>query len=85
MDRYCFICGRTTDLVRHHIYPGTAMRKVSEKYGAVADLCVDCHTGPNGVHQNTEMKKFLQRTWQAKFEEEHGRDEFVRIFGGYVQ
>ena len=81
MDKYCYICGRRTILHRHHIYGGS-LRNTSEKHGAVVNLCADCHTiDRHAVHNDPDMKLWLQRTWQREFEKTHTRDEFIKIFG----
>ena len=32
-DRSCYFCGSVVGLEEHHIFAGTANRKISEKYG----------------------------------------------------
>lgn len=62
----CFICGKVGRTERHHIFGG-AMRKKSEQYGLVVDLCHNCHNEPpNGVHFNKEAMKFLHEHGQRK-------------------
>ena len=62
-SKRCFLCGATggaDPLDRHHIFPGTANRKKSEKYGLVVYLCHNrCHIfGRRAVHNNaTTMKQ----------------------------
>lgn len=52
--RYCVMCGSVKNIERHHIFGG-GLRKKSEKYGLVIDLCHRCHNQPpNGVHFNKE-------------------------------
>lgn len=83
--KYCFVCqidnGRA--LQDHHIFFGTANRKLSEKYGLKVWLCYEHHQGTNGVHGkngknlNIKLKKIAQRI----FEQKHTREEFISIFG----
>lgn len=77
----CVVCGNpTTD--RHHIFYGTANRKISEKYGYVIPLCRKHHTGPMGIHFNKPMDAHWKRMAQIHFEENHGtREEFIKTFG----
>lgn len=74
-ERTCWLCGRNgTDdpLERHHIFGG-ALRKKSEKYKLVVDLCgARCHRlGPEAVHQNAETMRLLHEYGQRKWMEEH--------------
>jgi hypothetical protein len=80
--RKCYVCDTTQNLHKHHIYGGTGRRKLSEKYGAVVDLCYRHHNGSNsGVHFNHELDMKLKADWQAEFELAHTREEFRSIFG----
>lgn len=82
--RKCFLCGRTTNLDRHHIFGGP-YRKKSEKYGLTVDLCHDsCHIfGPNSAHQNRETMLRIKRYGQKKAMKENGwsTEDFIREFG----
>lgn len=64
----------------HHIFSGP-YRKASTKHGMVVPLCIDCHTGPEGVHQNQRLNLRLKATAQEGFEQTHSREEFRKIFG----
>jgi len=82
MTGICELCGREGQTNIHHVYFGTANRKLSDKWGMVAMLCPDCHqNGPRAVHHCRETDLILKRRYQAKFEEEHTREEFRKIFG----
>lgn len=66
----CFLCGRHGPTEAHHIF-GSALRKKSEKYGLVVDLCHNCHNEPpDGVHFNAEkmqeLHEYGQRLWMEK-------------------
>ena len=76
----CYICGSTRNIHRHHVFYGTADRKLSEEYGLTVHLCVDCH---ELVHNKCkEADDSLKRIGQRAFEEHHGsRKEFMKIFG----
>lgn len=80
-EKECFFCGRTDRLQDHHIFFGEKNRKHSEKYGLKVWLCVEHHTGKESVHRSAAMDKVLKMRAQAKFEETHSREEFMRIFG----
>lgn len=84
---YCYLCGRNASadyygLDEHHIFFGTANRKLSEKYGLKVYLCHDrCHL--NGVHKNAEIDKKLKAEAQRIAMEHYQwtEEEFIKIFG----
>lgn len=90
----CFICrieatirgytGELTDrgLHNHHIFFGTANRPISEKYGLKVYLCNGHHEDhKRGVHHNRPLDLSLKGIAQRKFEENHTRAEFFKLFG----
>lgn len=78
----CELCGREGQTNAHHVFFGTANRKLSDKWGMVAMLCPDCHqNGPRAVHRCRETDLVFKRRYQEIFEKEHSREEFRRIFG----
>jgi len=66
---------------RHEVFYGTKCRQLSIKYGMQKDLCPEHHRGPAGPHKNKEYDLLLKREAQKKFEIEHSRAEFIKIFG----
>ncbi len=78
---HCFICGATQNLREHHVFFGTANRKQSEKHGMKVPLCMNCHTGPSGVHHNKELDLRIKQLAQIEFEKHFSFEEFMRIFG----
>lgn len=69
----------------HHIFFGTAKRKLSEKYGLKAYLCMAHHRGDiNGkqeaVHSNKAINLLLRAAGQKAFEQIHTRQDFQEIF-----
>ena len=81
-EKRCYVCGTTYNLHDHHIFYGTANRKQSEKHGFKVFLCGRHHNLSNeGVHFNPDLDMRLKREYQAKFEETHSRDEFMKIIG----
>lgn len=90
----CFICGKVGRTERHHIFGG-AMRKKSEEYKLVVDLCHNCHNEPPyGVHHCKELMDELHKWGQKKAMQENGwtvedfRREFYKNYledGDYVQ
>lgn len=77
---YCFICGRYGTEI-HHIFFGTANRKLSDKYNCVCGLCYYHHRGNNGVHHNRELDLRLKRMAQRRFNEVYTDLDFLAIFG----
>lgn len=80
MQGYCEICHKWTALERHHIY-GNAFRKKSEQYGAVVEICRECHDDLH--HHHPAKYVWLKREWQDKLMawNEWTEDDFIREFG----
>lgn len=77
----CIICGNTR-IQHHHIFYGTANRKISDKYGYILPLCPKHHTGVNGIHFNKGLDTYWKRQAQKHYEQNHGnRQDFIREFG----
>ena len=76
----CYICGRETDLERHHCIFGTANRRKAEEDGLWVWLCHDCH---HGVHNgNNYAKERMQMDAQEDWESMYGdRDAFIKRYG----
>jgi hypothetical protein len=80
-EKKCFLCEKTTGLEEHHIFFGTANRKLSEKHGLKVWLCPYHHRGRNSPHNSFVVNLTLKEIAQRKFEETHTREEFREIFG----
>lgn len=81
-DRYCLVCGTTQNIHKHHIFYGTGLRKLSEKYGCWCYLCYHHHNGSNdGVHFNKQLDQELKKKTQERFEEVNPDLDFMKIFG----
>lgn len=78
-DDYIFV--PVTGLHDHHVFYGTANRKNSEKHGLKVWLCINHHTGDNGVHRNRTLDLDLKTRAQKVFEYKHSREEFIEVFG----
>lgn len=64
----------------HHMIPGTANRKKSDKYGLVVWLCPKHHRyihSSGGAFDMKDMKAYAQ----LRFEHDHTREEFIKEFG----
>jgi hypothetical protein len=78
----CYLTGATVELHKHHIFHGTALRKISENNGFWVWLRWDWHNGAKyGVHFNRDLDLRLKRECQEKFEETNSREEFMKIIG----
>lgn len=78
---HCVVCGSQYVQI-HHIFFGTANRKMSDKYGYVVPLCQEHHTGNTGVHFNKFLDLYLKQKAQTHFESEIGtRNDFRKVFG----
>ena len=77
---YCFICGRYGTEI-HHVFYGTANRRLATKYGMVVGLCYDHHRGRRGVHFDKELDTELKRMAQRRFNELFPEDDFLAVFG----
>ena len=81
-DKECFFCRTTVNLECHHIYHGTANRRVSDKHGFTVWLCNHHHTGGmDSVHRSREMDLTLKKVCQSVYEREHSREEFMKLIG----
>lgn len=84
MDGECYLCGKWASLERHHVFYGIGLRKQSEKYGAVVNLCHDCHNEPpGGVHFDQEIDVWLKGVFQKKLMALYDwtTDDFISRFG----
>lgn len=73
----CFVCGIEGRCDVHHLIHGSN-RQLADKYGLTVPLCRGCHSR---VHDTGWMDERLKRYGQAVFEKDHGREEFMKIFG----
>lgn len=82
-DKKCFFCGTTRDLEEHHIFFGTANRKLSEKDGLKVWLCREHHTGNSGVHHNKERDLILKRYAEEIYLQYYEKtiEDFIKRYG----
>ena len=76
----CYVCGSMRNLERHHVFSGTANRKLSETYGLTVMLCADHHRGSIGVHTDYFLKNRLEKDGQRAFEQRYGHTAWMSIF-----
>lgn len=77
-EKKCFITGYEGQLDRHHCFHGPR-RNAAEKYGCWVWLRHDIHMELH--QQNPELDRMIKRACQERFEEIHGHEKFMRIFG----
>ena len=86
----CFRCGRYGPTDLHHIFGGTANRRLSDEDGLLVYLCHRCHNQPPcGVHFNKDTMLWMRRVGQRAYEAElmktmspeEAREEFMRRYG----
>ena len=83
-EKECYICGTTQWLEEHHIFEGTANRKLSEKYGLKIWLCHRHHNEvPDGIHFDKWLRDRVKQNTQKLFMEYYNKteEEFIKIFG----
>lgn len=87
-DGTCYLCmllhgdysRKTTQ--EHHVFYGTANRRLSEQYGLKVYLCLAHHEyGPEAVHQKQELSVMLKKKAQKAFMERWPELNFRSIFG----
>ena len=83
----CYLCDSWEYTHYHHIFHGTANRKIADREGLGVYLCRDCH---EEVHRdadlNWRLQKEAQGIWEQRYieqghTEEEARREFMRLFG----
>lgn len=80
-EKVCFITGSTNNLNLHHIYMGPN-RKTSDKNGFTVYLRADWHNMSNySVHFDSDLDLHLKQICQAKYEETHSREDFIKLIG----
>lgn len=81
-EKKCLVCGTTLNLMCHHVFYGTANRKISDKCGFTVWLCGKHHNLSDvGVHFNPELDMAIKKECQRKFEETHSRKQFMELIG----
>lgn len=81
-EHVCYFCGISYNLHKHHIFYGTANRRLSEKYGCWVYLCAYHHNMSDyGVHFNKDIDLGLKRMCQTEFEKKYSHEKFMQVFG----
>ena len=82
-EKQCYFCGCVRNLDRHHVFFGTANRRLSEEDGCWIWCCKDHHTlSGMSVHQDRKMDLLLKAQCQETWEEIYGdRKKFIQRYG----
>lgn len=83
-ERECLICKTPQDLHKHHFFPGTDNRKISERHGAWGYFCAPHHNiSAYSIHMNRVLRLEWQRKVQRELMEQNGwtEDDFRTEFG----
>lgn len=83
-EKACYFCGKVLDLEYHHIFYGTANRRLSDEDGLTVYLCFDHHRGRFGVHNdNIEKDKLLKRVAQRAYMRKYKKttEDFIKRYG----
>lgn len=73
-DGKCYLCGRITGTETHHIFSGTANRKLSDADGLTVELCHLCHYRVHNGKQAPMLRYMLHLEGQTRYEEHYGPD-----------
>ena len=82
-NKACYVCGTTINLHLHHIYFGTANRKLSDADGCIVYLCQEHHTGNSGVHHNKQLDLTLKARCQQQYLKTYNKttEDFIARYG----
>lgn len=82
-DGVCYACQRHMPTELHHIFFGTGLRPIADKYGLTCYLCPECHRGTKGVHgrDGNALNRALKCDAQRKYESIHGHDAWMQLVG----
>ena len=81
-EKKCYATGSTVNLHKHHIFFGSANRKISEREGFWVWLRADFHNMSDyGVHFNKDFDLQLKQECQQRYEHDHSRGDFIRLIG----
>ncbi len=82
-NKACYICGTTLNLQLHHIFFGTANRRLSDEDGCVVYLCQAHHTGTAGVHHNRKLDLVLKARCEVEWLKRYNKEiaDFIKRYG----
>lgn len=79
----CYVCGTTLNLHLHHVFYGTANRKISDADGCVIYLCQRHHTGDQGVHHDRKLDLTIKAKCQIEYMRQNDKtiEDFIARYG----
>ena len=82
-NKACYVCGTTLNLHLHHVFYGTANRKLSDADGCVVYLCLSHHTGSLGVHHVRKLDLTLKARCQIEWQKQNNKttEDFIKRYG----
>lgn len=82
-NKACYICGTTLNLHLHHVFYGSANRKLSDADGCVIYLCQSHHTGAQGVHFNRKIDLTIKARCQIEYMRQYNKtvEDFIARYG----
>ena len=83
-EKECYITKTTSNLQEHHVFNGTANKKLSEKYGLKIWLHQDWHNDTSySIHGDQSLDDKIKAEIQQKAMDYYGWsvEDFIRIFG----
>lgn len=82
----CEVCGSNQGVQFHHVVGGNGKRKQCENEHSVIALCLNHHTGAEGVHNgNSELDLHLKQKLEAKYIAMGYSDEKIRYLMGGIR
>ena len=83
--KYCYVCGETHNLHKHHVMKGTRNRDKAEKDGLWVYLCYDHHEGTYGVHGKLghELDIYLIKQAEERWLKHYNKtiEDFIERYG----
>lgn len=71
-ERECWLC-HSTNVHKHHIYPGSGRRDISEREGCWLYLCPEHHNMSDfGIHFDRMLDKAIREDCQRRWEKREG-------------
>ena len=77
---HCVMCGKDPAQI-HHIFFGVSNRKIADKDGYIIPLCLEHHTGQDGIHFDKKLDIYWKQIAQRHYELDHSREEFIERYG----
>ncbi len=79
----CYLCGYTQSLEKHHVWHGSANRKLADEDGLTVMLCGFCH---RLLHDRGQNDRYLMEEGEKAWLRHTGKsiEEFIERYGKNV-